>query len=371
MSKLNQAHMAYTFDDFSLSPVYSEVKSRKNPNLQTHIKNFDFGIPIVSAPMSTVTEERMAVVTAQLGGVAVVHRYMNINAQIKIAKNLLEKLGNLNHTYFAVSIKENLKERLVALHEAGVNNFCVDVANGHNVNCINAVKLIRREIPDSLIMSGNVCTFEGALKLAEAGSNSIRVGIGCGAVCITRMITGHGIPQLSAIEDCVRIKKNQFAGMCCGNVNSGHGDRHTKVFSDVAIIADGGIRSSSDVVKALAIGADAVMIGSLLAGTEETPGKFLEESGNLFKYYHGMASEKGRESWFAKSNIGLPSEGISIKIPYTGKSAKKVIENLCSSVKVGLSYAGASNLEELRQNAQWIKITQSGYTEGTPHGNRG
>ena len=198
-------------------------------------------------------------------------------------------------------------------------------------------------------MAGNVCTYQGARDLAEAGADSIRIGVGPGSVCTTRLVTGHGVPQLTAIEDCARLKTTH---------------------PDVALIADGGIRTSGDIVKALAIGADCVMIGSLLAGTKESPGEYIEENGRLFKYYHGMASQEGRGRFFARAKSGLPSEGVSTKVPYVGRSTTKVIEGLCGSVKVGLSYAGAASIKELQEKAQWCRITLAGHTEGTPHGKR-
>jgi IMP dehydrogenase len=205
--------------------------------------------------------------------------------------------------------------------------------------------------PDATIMSGNVCSYNGAFRLADSGVDSIRVGVGSGAMCITRQVTGHGVPQLSAIEECAAIK--DLSGKC---------------FPDVAIISDGGIRKSGDIVKSLAIGADAVMVGSLLAGTTETPGEYIEEEGRLFKYYSGMASSEAREKWFDKSKVGLPIEGVSKKVPYLGRSAKRIVNDLCQSVKVGLSYSGAKNIQELREKAMWRKVTNAGYIEGTPHG---
>jgi len=368
MSTLKDAQTAYTFDDFVLVPVYSEIKSRKDPNISSKLAGSNMISPIVSAPMNTVTEEKMAIAMSELGGIAVIHRYMSLERQTGIVKSLLERSIDLENVYFAVSVKtETLLHRVGMLYELGVRNFCVDVANGHNKNCVGAVKIIKNTFSDIKIMAGNVCTFDGALRLAEAGSNSIRVGIGSGAVCTTRVVTGHGLPQLTAIEDCVRVKSSQPIG----TQFAGYGPTvFSKSYPDVSIIADGGIRCPADVIKALAVGADAVMIGSMLAGTEETPGKFIEENDRLFKYYSGMASEEARGEWFDKSQAGLPSEGVSIKVPYTGKSAKKIIENLCKSLRVGLSYAGAKDLHELRKNAKWARITSSGYIEGTPHGQK-
>jgi IMP dehydrogenase len=170
-------------------------------------------------------------------------------------------------------------------------------------------------------------------------------------MCTTRIVTGHGIPQLTALEDCAKIRK-------CG-------------FEDVALIADGGIRNSGDLVKSLAIGADAVILGSLLAGTKETPGEFIEEGGRLYKYYAGMASEHGRASWFDRGKTSFIPEGVSTKVPFEGKAAYKVIENLIGGLRSGMSYANATSIQELRENAIWMRVTAAGYQEGTPHGKRG
>ena len=365
MSKLQDAPVAYTFDDFVLVPVHSEIKSRKDPDISVRLPAFDFQIPIVSAPMNTISEEEMIVTMCELGGTGVLHRYMDIEDQANMCSRIIERLPDADHWdsdvygcwavgkgpmfYAAVGANGDSADRLRALREAGVHGICVDMANGHSALCVQAVSNLRAWWPDCNIMAGNVCTLVGAQALAAAGANSIRVGVGPGAVCTTRLVTGHGVPQLSAIDDCARLKA---------------------LFPGVALIADGGIRYSGDIVKALAAGADAVMIGSLLAGTIESPGEWLEENGQLFKYYHGMASIEGRKKWFDKSKAGLPSEGVSTKIPYTGKSAKKVVEGLCQSVKVGLSYAGAANLTELREKAEWRRVTMAGVTEGTPHGKR-
>ena len=739
MSKLISAAEAYTFDDFVLVPKYSEVKSRSIPDLTTSVPGFQYKIPVVASPMNTVTEADMLVTMAELGGVGVLHRYISVASQLEIVNEVYTRLSDAGIPtvtegtpafYVAVGANGDVEERVTELSRAGVLGFCVDVANGHNELSVQAVRAIRRLNPEARIMAGNVCTFDGACRLAEAGANSLRVGIGsgchigetrvlmangtyknikdvaagdrvinrdglpvnvikswctgtrkvmrlkhtqfytptyvtpdhkywvgdmsnlanntirargyaksvkeqdlcwqpigkarksvltlpnnihfdlhdtfnipiykrsggngyskvinkldctlvpsydigyifgmflgdgnanlavyknsrrgsvrwylgkqelplakklagaikksidkdakitqtnnmikvvlhykplaeylssfdkkdnkhlpeellvnnkeylkgmydglidsdghiekstgrvcfgntstrlielfgvleymingqfpnyqdrgisCGALdcdvnnlknsysarklkvkrvscghqlvkildtssdllevpvydievdcpthsfiannavvhnsmCTTRQVTGHGLPQLSAIEDCVKIKWE-----CNGfSDNSPVPSR----YHDVAIIADGGIRKSGDIIKALAIGADAVMLGSLLAGTEETPGKIIEENDRLFKYYRGMASNDAR-SQYGGQRTGVPEEGVSKKIPYTGKSAKKVVENLCKATQVGLSFSGAHNLEELRRNAEWRRVTGAGFVEGTPHG---
>lgn len=368
MSKLQAAQPAYSFDDFVLVPLYSKVKSRKDPNISTNIPGFQYDLPVVSSPMNTVTETEMLLAMHSIGGVGVLHRYMSIKSQIKIVNEVKMRLSdavtdtNREGTapfYVAVGANGDFEERVEALYNSGVDGFCVDVANGHNELSVQAVRAIRRLVPNARIMAGNVCTFDGAYRLAEAGANSIRVGIGPGSVCTTRQVTGHGVPQLTAIEECARIKWK-------GNGFSDNSFIQSE-FKNVAIIADGGIRNSGDIIKALAAGADAVMLGSLLAGTEETPGEFLDEGGKLYKYFHGMASDEGRAVWKGQAT-GVPAEGVSKKVLYTGKQSTKIIQKLCTSVKIGLGFSGALSIKELQKNAQWRRVTPAGYIEGTPHG---
>lgn len=739
MSKLAQAPTAYTFDDFLLAPGHSDVESRKHPKVSTDICGIRYNTPVISSPMNTVTEVDMLRTMSEAGGTGVLHRYMSIEDQVDQAKEALELIPRYVNGGFFVAVGANgdAMERVERLWASGVRRFCIDVANGHSVHCLKAVRHIKQKHPKAYVMAGNVCTYDGALRLAQAGANAIRVGIGggcfvagtrvlmgdgmykniediragdkvinmngdpvkvkkswctghkkvlklrhtqfyketyctpdheffvgdlnrlsdntitargyakslregdfmwshikalgravllmpnkikfdmpisfkipllkrsggnnksnftykvdstlkssyksgymigmflgdgnahcsdyknskrgsvswylgtkekdkalklckavygtvgknpsfkfyknmiqvnlhykpladilntfgkkdekhlpskflvsdreylqglydglidsdgheeksngrvgftntspqlvelfgllnymikgtfpdyrrekksCGkhinianlkdsyssrvlkqakkrisgnmqivkilektdgstkalfdsvpvydievdcpthsfvannaivhnSMCTTRLVTGHGMPQLTAIEDCAKIKVK--------------GNRHSdnslvpSEFSEVAIIADGGIRGSNDIIKALAIGADAVMLGGLLAGTEETPGEWIEENGQLYKYYAGMASEVGRAKWFDRGKTGFVPEGVSTKILYNGKTASKVLENLMGELKVGMSYSGAHNLAELREKAQWVRITGAGVVEGTPHG---
>lgn len=365
MSKLQDAPRAYSFDDFFLAPVHSEIKSRKDPDLSVSLNNFSYRLPIVSSPMNTVTGEEMLAVMNSVGGTSVLHRYLSIPEQCKIAER---HLGFAAADFWvAVGVNGDAAERIDELWRTGVRSFCIDVANGHSTHCINAVKNIRQKYPEARIMAGNVCTYDGAYRLAEAGANAIRAGVGGGSMCTTRMVTGHGVPQLTAIEDCVKIKEPQ-------EYHLGYGDRgtnyyyHKEGFPDVAVIADGGIRSSGDIVKCLAIGADAVMLGGLLAGTSATPGEtHKDQNGMLYKYYHGMASEAGRASWFDREKTSFVPEGESMRVPYKGDTAK-IILDIAGGVRSGMSYSGASNLEELRKKATWCRVTSSGVQEAQPHG---
>lgn len=331
----------YTFDDLSLVPVHSTVRSRKEPDTKTIVGLKALKVPIISAPMNTVTGKHMAKTMSNLGAGAVVHRYMSIEEQCDILKEIVSC-----NVWFAVGASGDFLERAKELYNNGARFFCVDVANGHSEACINAVHNMRKAFAgfaDCSIMAGNVCTAEGALNLEAAGADSIRCGLGTGAVCSTRLVTGFGIPQLSVIKWCSEAVKH------------------------ASIIADGGIRTSGDAVKALAMGADAIMIGGLLAGASETPGKTQrDQNGRLYKVYKGMASVEAREDWFGRGVARFVPEGVSIEVQYKGE-AKKIVEQLNDSIKVGMSFANARTLNQLRENARWVKVTDNGRREGNPN----
>ena len=297
--------------------------------------------------MNTVTELNMAKTMSQLGAGAVLHRYMSAEDQVDTFNSLVSSNADVSNFYVSVSISD-LEERLDKLLIAGVSNFCVDVANGHSESCIETVRIIKKRQPTAKVMAGNVCSFHGALQLADAGADSIRVGIGCGAVCVTRVVTGHGVPQLSSIDECARIKNTH---------------------PDVLIIADGGIRNSGDIVKALAIGADAVMLGSLLSGSSDTPGDVLVDGVDAYKYYSGMASAEGRAAWFDKSKTIWVPEGESTRVAYKGETAD-IVNQLVGGLRVGMSFAGANDIAELRENARWVKVSPAGLVEGSSHGKK-
>jgi len=355
MSKLNQAPESFTFDDFTLELLYSTVSSRKDPDISLSSGKVMMNIPVYSSPMNTVTESAMIKTMLEVGGAAVLHRYMSIQDQIDIV-NEIHNLDDLSFGYqhmdrvFVSVGSKDITERVNRLIEAGVRSFCVDVANGHAQGCIDAVKTIRAKGDNLTIMAGNVCSYDGAIRLADVGTDIVRVGVGGGSVCTTRVVTGHGVPQLTAIEECSKVKDK---------------------YSDLVILADGGIRGSGDIVKALAIGADAVMLGSLLAGTDSTPGETHRDpdTGATYKYYHGMASTKGRGTWFNTSKTNYVPEGESTRMPCKGDT-KEIVDNLMGGLRTGMSMSGALNLRELRERAVWRRVSSSSVIEATPHGKR-
>ncbi len=332
---------AITFDDITMVPNYSTIKSRKEPD----VSYGDLKIPIIAAPMNTVCESEMALEMNKLGGIGVIHRYMSVEDQIE----QYYKFWGVETPFFAIGATGDALHRAKKLYDVGVKRFCIDVASGDSESCIGAVKLLRSLAPDVTIMAGNVCTMTGYANLASAGADYIRVGVGSGAMCKTRIVTGHGVPQLTALMWAAKAKKD---------------------YPRTTLISDGGIRTSGDLVKALAI-ADVVMLGSLLAGTTEAPGAIIKENGEEYKLYAGMASEDGRSlnSWFDREKTSFIPEGESVRLKLKGPVAN-IINDLIGGLKVGMSYAGAISLSELREKATFVKITTSGMVEGTPHGKK-
>lgn len=298
--------------------------------------------------MNTVCEYKMAKAMNLMGGQSVVHRYMSIENQVSIAKAYYG-------AFYAIGAAGDFLERATELYNVGVSKFCVDVANGDSLHSLDAVVALTNKFPNAVIMGGNVCTVEGFKRLAYAGADLIRVGVGSGAMCKTRVVTGHGVPQLTALLWAREAQKQLRQ----------EGDR-----TDIAIISDGGIRTSGDIVKALAV-ADFVMLGSLLAGTDEAPGDIIKENGEEYKLYAGMASEEGRglNSWFDREKTSFVPEGEAVKLKYKG-SVVQVLEELTGGLKVGMSYTGAYTLKEFREKATFVKVSKAGMVEGTPHGKR-
>ena len=326
-----------TFDDVFLVPIHSEIRSRKDPDPSTVIGKNLLKKPIIAAPMTTVVGVEMCKSLTDAGATAVIHRYCTIDEQVSVYSS-----ASSGTCFAAIGASGDFLERATALREAGCTNFCIDVANGHSIVALEATKSVRKEFPEVDIMAGNVCTLDGASCLRDAGANIIRVGIGGGSVCSTRLVTGFGVPQFTAIEDVC---------LCEG----------------VHVVADGGIRSSGDIVKALAAGADAVMIGGLFAGTDQAPGYVKQDSnGNRYKLFHGMASSEARSEHFSKELSSFVPEGVSTKVPYKG-DVVEVLNNLVDGLKVGMTFANATNLSGLYCNAEWIRVTDNGRREGNPN----
>ena len=342
---------AITFDDVTMVPDFSEIKSRKEPNTSVQIaESLTLQIPIIAAPMNTVCEYEMACKMLSMGADGVIHRYMTIAHQLNEVALVYAKNKGSEYPYFAVGATGDYLERAQELFKIGVRKFCIDVANGDSLASLAAVRGLKTRLPHCVLMAGNVCTEAGYARLADAGADLIRVGVGSGAMCKTRVVTGHGIPQLTALMWAARAKS---------------------AFPNTILISDGGIRNSGDLVKALSI-ADVVMLGSLLAGTDEAPGNIIKENGEEYKLYAGMASEDGRSlnSWFDREKTSFIPEGESVRLKCKGP-VENIVNGLVGGLKVGMSYAGAFNLKQFKEKATFVRVTNNGAIEGTPHGKKG
>jgi len=327
------------FDDVLLVPRYSDIESRKEVDLSSHLgTNIKLDIPIISSPMDTVTEGHMAASISLMGGLGIVHRYNTIEQQATIIKNAISD-GAVN-IGAAIGVTDDYLERAQKLVKCGANVLCVDVAHGHHVSVKNALEQLRNVLGrDIHIMAGNVATQQAFKDLSSWGANSIRVGVGGGSICSTRIQTGHGVPTLTSIIDC--------QGTDYGS----------------SLVADGGIKTSGDIVKALAAGADFVMLGSMLAGTHETPGETFEDNGRRFKLYRGMASKEAQINWKGSYSS---FEGVSHRVAYKGL-LNDVLGDIVRNVRSGLSYSGARTISELQGKALFIKQSTAGQIESSPH----
>lgn len=331
-----------TFDDVLLVPSRSDVRSRREPSLKTKLtKNIDIETPIISANMDTVTEESMALAMAELGGVGILHRFMSIEQQVAMVRVLREK--NLKVIAASIGVSDDFKERATQLVQNGCNLLTLDIAHGHSVQMIETLKWVKDQFANVDVIAGNMATAEAAEDLIAAGADAIKVGIGPGSMCTTRIITGCGIPQLTAIALCAEVAREK----------------------GVPLIADGGIRTSGDMVKAFAAGASTVMLGSMLSGTIETPG----EIKNGKKQYRGMASKSAQVSWRGGVPEGMAPEGESTQVSVKGH-VRDVILEVTGGLRSGMSYLNATTLEEISQKARFIEMNASGASESRAHGVR-
>lgn len=335
------------FDDVLLVPQYSEVETRSVITLEQPLfftsGYVDAGkpslqIPIISSPMDTVTGHAMAVSMDQAGGLGIIHRYCSVEEQATMISTAASHGAGVVGA--AVGVSGDFVDRACAAYDAGARVICVDIAHGHHILMERALKKFREIFGGSVhLMAGNVATLEAFNDLADWGADSVRVGIGGGSICSTRIQTGHGIPTLQSIMMCSRSDR------------------------DALIIADGGIRNSGDIVKSLAAGADFVMLGSLLAGTDETPGDVVYKDGAPFKTYRGMASIEAQIDW--RGHVAS-IEGVSSAISYKG-TVKGVLATLAQGIKSGLSYTGCEDLKTFRSKSKFTLVTTPGVSEGHTH----
>jgi IMP dehydrogenase len=349
-----------TYDDIQLVPQYSHIPSRTQINLNTLVsRRYGLLNPLVASPMDTVCGEEMAFKIFLMGGVGCIHRFMSIEEQSRVVKSLYQRIYgegfggpfeewgvmyddwhaeiNLIPIMAAIGVSELDKERAKSLVESGANILVIDVAHGHHKNVIDMIKWCKENLDEKVdIIAGNIATAQAAIDLEKAGADGLRVGIGGGSLCTTRIKTGFGVPNVSCLEEIIKVAKTP-------------------------IMADGGIRTSGDISKALALGASSVMLGSLLAGTEEAPGQIIETPKGLYKRYRGSAS---LETKSVNGQQVRNVEGESTTIPYKG-GVKFIVNGLLDGVKSALSYGGARNLEEFKP--KYVVVTNSGINEAKPH----
>ena len=346
--------LGLTYDDVLLLPDESDVVPSE-VNTRTRLtRNIDIDIPVISSAMDTVTEARMAIAMAKAGGIGIIHRNLSIEDQVK---NVIEaKKSGLAGA--AVGVGEDGFARAGALIDAGVDVVVVDTAHGHHRAVLDAVARIRKAFPDINIIGGNIATRAGAQALINAGVDAVKVGVGPGSICTTRVVAGVGVPQVTAIME---------AHKAC-------------VKAGIPLIADGGLQFSGDIVKAIVAGADSVMLGSLLAGTDESPGEVLEINGMKYKGYRGMGSlgamqSRGEQKSYSKDRYmqddvlaedKLVPEGIEGKVVARGP-VSTVVHQLVGGLRSGMGYAGAPTIADLQKNGRLIQITAAGLQESHPH----
>lgn len=343
--------IAYTFDDIILTPQYSTLRSRTEADTSTKLGDFDLKVPIISANMETITGSRMANSLWHLGGIGAMHRFWsidkNVEEYLKVKKSYIEINQTQPDCIVSVGVNGDSKERAEALFKAGARYFVVDIAHGHSIMMKEMLTWLKDKWGDEIfVIAGNVATGQATIELCKWGADAIKCGVGGGSVCTTRVVSGHGMPSFSAINDCAYWTR----------------------YYNKPLIADGGMRSSGDIVKAIVAGADMVMIGGLLSGTEETPGDVIEDSVYDRTGERISVSKKkifkGSASYDRGPNIA--KEGIETEVPYKGE-IKFVINELVAGIRSGMSYSNARTLAQLKKNAKFKIQTMAGYMEGLPH----
>ena len=360
------AKKGLTFDDVLLIPAESHVLPNEVDLSTTLADNIKLNIPLISAGMDTVTEGAMAIAMALQGGLGVVHKNMSIQAQAGEVANVKSVVvptsaakaaaDDQNHLLCAaaVGVTSDTFEIAEALLEAGADAIVIDTAHGHSAGVLRKIKEIRDHFPEATLIAGNVATGDATRALFDAGVDVVKVGIGPGSICTTRVVAGVGVPQITAIYDAATAAREYHK----------------------PIIADGGIKYSGDVVKALAAGGNAVMLGSMLSGTTEAPGEIFEDNGKKYKRYRGMGSvgamaqAHGSSDRYFQGGVNeankLVPEGVEARVEYKG-DVSDVVFQIDGGLRSGMGYCGAANIPELIDKAQFVQITNAGLRESHPH----
>lgn len=333
------------FDDVLLVPKYSDIKSRSDINLQFKVEKNDFKVtynhPIIPANMKNIMGLEMARAIFQSGGLGFLHRFDTIENQNNILSQLKNEFGSeaLDHIGVSIGVKDEDKQNIDLFIEKGIKIICIDIAHGHSKRCVEMTNWIYNNYPDVLLIAGNVATEDGAICLWQSGADFVKVNIGAGSLCTTRIVTGNGVPQLTALIDVARARKRPLA---------------VSKYKFCGIIADGGAKNIGDLVKSLSC-ADLVMTGNMFAGCPETPSENIIVNDILYKKYAGSSTYKATHI-----------EGVEAMVPC--KEPHQIILNkMLEGIRSGMSYQNASNLKELQNNPKFVRMTNAGLIESHPH----
>jgi len=335
-------NQAFTFDDVLLVPAYNHWESRRvvDISMRDRTGKLSLGLPLMSSNMDTITGVAMADFMGESDAIGVMHRFMSIDENVAMLKACRHPV------FVSIGCSEKDLERTEALRDAGAEYYCIDVAHAHAKYVGRTLKSVRTILGrEACIMAGNVATYAGADYLASCTADIIKVGIGGGSVCTTRIKTGFGIPSLTSFRECAKV--------------------------DRSIVADGGIRAPGDIVKALAFGADFVMLGSMLAGTRPTPGEVLvrtDKAGDQVKYkvYRGMASSQVQDDYHGGMTEWKTAEGVATEVLYR-EDEEKIIADIVGGLRSGLTYGGANDIRQLQRKLDYVLVTQAGRIESQPH----
>lgn len=331
------SHTAFTFDDVLLIPAYNHYESRRLVDISMTDRSgkLHLELPIMTANMDTITGAKMANFIGGKGGIGFLHRFMSIETNVAEFKRCKYPV------VVSVGCSEDELQRAEALRDAGAAYFCVDVAHAHARYIGRTLKQLRTILPEQCLIAGNVATYAGADYLASCGADIIKVGIGGGSVCSTRIKTGFGVPTLTSVQECTRV--------------------------DRSIIADGGIRTPGDIVKALAFGADFVMLGGLFAGTGPTPGEVITKAdGSRVKMYRGMASREAQDDFMGNMPEWKTAEGVATEVAYRDNE-EAIVADIIGGLRSGLTYGGAATIRELQRKLNYMLITSAARIESLPH----
>jgi IMP dehydrogenase len=327
---------AFTFDDIALVPQFNNIPSRTEPNLESWItRNRKVQIPILAANMDTVIGDELAAVLLDNGSMPIFHRFTSFERQQEWVRRYEGR------TYVSSGIQQ--LDEVSKLLELGAVGVCIDVAHGHSDRMFRFVSELKRRFPEKEVIAGNVCTPMAYHDLVNAGADAVKVGVGPGAACTTRMVTGFGVPQFTAIRECAAVAEKLR----------------------VPLIADGGVRSSRELVLALAAGASTVMLGKLFAITEESAAPKRDDNGTRMAKYRGQASEDFQEDFYGGLKEKTVAEGVDFWAPVSG-TARQLIDTLLGGLRSGMTYGGARSIKELQRKAEFVEVTGSYFTESAP-----